>query len=275
VLSLAIPSVSLALAPAALGRLPVQGVPGVSRVSATSDRLPAAELPCPHLQGRRGLLGRLWLRLAAFLVLGMLGSAPQAWDAPRLLSLAAAQGPRTHEQAQALVALVRSLQGQPETARLQAVNRFFNQQLTFREDLEAWGQTDYWASPLESLHKGQGDCEDYAIAKYFTLVAAGVPSVRLRLVYVSAQLAGPQGRALPHMVLAYYPSGQGAEPLIADNLLPEVQPASRRPDLTPVFSFNGDGLWQGAGPQAASGDPVARLSRWREVLDKARAEGFL
>jgi len=75
-----------------------------------------------------------------------------------------------------------------------------------------------------------------------------------------------------HMVLAYYAT-PAAEPLILDNLISEVRPASRRPDLVPVFSFNSDGLWQGVGAQAA-GDPVSRLSRWRDVLAKARAEGF-
>jgi hypothetical protein len=74
------------------------------------------------------------------------------------------------------------------------------------------------------------------------------------------------------MVLAYYAS-PGAEPLILDNLIGELRPASRRPDLAPVFSFNSDGLWQGTGSQTA-GDPLARMSRWREVLTKARAEGF-
>jgi len=74
------------------------------------------------------------------------------------------------------------------------------------------------------------------------------------------------------MVLAYY-AQPGGEPLILDNLIGEVRPASRRPDLTPVFSFNSEGLWQGTAG-AAAGDPTVRLSRWREVLAKARAEGF-
>jgi hypothetical protein len=60
---------------------------------------------------------------------------------------------------------------------------------------------------------------------------------------------------------------------VLDSLIGEIRPASRRPDLAPVFSFNSDGLWQGTGGQSA-GDPVARLSRWREVLAKARNEGF-
>ena len=74
------------------------------------------------------------------------------------------------------------------------------------------------------------------------------------------------------MVLAYY-SAPNAEPLILDSLITDVRPASRRPDLAPVFSFNSESLWQGVGSQTA-GDPAARLSRWREVLVKARAEGF-
>jgi hypothetical protein len=62
--------------------------------------------------------------------------------------------------------------------------------------------------------------------------------------------------------------------LILDNLVSEVRPASRRPDLSPVFSFNSEGLWQGVGAQPAGGDPVSRLSRWRDLLAKARLEGF-
>jgi predicted transglutaminase-like cysteine proteinase len=159
-----------------------------------------------------------------------------------------------------------------DTTRLQSVNDFFNRHLLFREDRDTWSQTDYWASPLESLGKGQGDCEDYAIAKYFSLVAMGMPTDKLRLVYVRAQVGGPNGSLLAHMVLAYYPA-PGAEPTILDNLITELRPASRRPDLAPVFSFNSDGLWQGVGQQGA-GDPMARLSRWREVVLKARGEGF-
>jgi predicted transglutaminase-like cysteine proteinase len=158
-----------------------------------------------------------------------------------------------------------------EEARLEAINTWFNRRVLFRTDDETWGEADHWASPLELLNKGQGDCEDYAIAKYFSLTAVGTPVQRLRLVYVRAQIGGNDAQA--HMVLAYYPQ-PGAEPLILDNLVTSVRPASRRPDLTPVFSFNSEGLWQGVGTQSA-GDPQARLSRWRLVLAKAREEGFI
>lgn len=211
---------------------------------------------------------------AAWLGVGLLvpGVAPHAWDAERMMAAAKRLSPRAQAGVQALQPVLTEAMGQDETTRIQTINQFFNRRVAFRDDIEAWGQNDYWASPLEMLDKGQADCEDYAIAKYFSLLALGMPTAKLRLVYVRAQIGGPQGVMQAHMVLAYY-AAPGAEPMILDNLITEVRPASRRPDLVPVFSFNSEGLWQGVGPQAA-GDPSARLSRWREVLVKARAEGF-
>jgi len=196
--------------------------------------------------------------------------AAAAYDGARVLDAAALRGPRVVEQAQALVQQIEHSGTQEELQRLREINDFFNRRLAFRDDAVTWGVPDYWASPLESLEKRAGDCEDYAIAKYFSLTAAGVPTARLRLVYVRARLAG---QSLAHMVLAYY-AQPGAEPLILDNLRPEVLSASQRADLTPVFSFNTEGLWQGTG-QVTAGDPLARLSLWRELVAKVRAEGFL
>ena len=212
--------------------------------------------------------------MAACLAMGLLCPAvpSQAWDAERMLAAAKRMSPRAAAGVQALQPVLTQALDMEEPAQLQAVNEFFNRRILFRDDIEVWGQIDYWASPLETLDKGQGDCEDYAIAKYFSLLAIGMPIAKLRLVYVRAQIGGPNGTLQAHMVLAYY-AAPGAEPLILDNLITELRPASRRPDLVPVFSFNSEGLWQGVGPTAA-GDPTARLSRWREVLAKARAEGF-
>ena len=203
----------------------------------------------------------------------MLAASPlvaAAYDAAHVLEAAAARGPRVAEQAQALVQQIERSAAHEDLQRLKDINDFFNRRLAFKDDAVTWGVPDYWASPLESLDKRAGDCEDYAIAKYFSLTAAGVPTARLRLVYVRARLAG---QSLAHMVLAYY-AQPGAEPMILDNLRPEVLPASQRADLTPVFSFNTEGLWQGTG-QVTAGDPLARLSLWREVVVKVRAEGFL
>ena len=169
--------------------------------------------------------------------------------------------------------VVAPLQGQTELAQVNAINEFYNRRILFREDAENWAQTDYWTSPLELLQRGAGDCEDYAIAKYFTLSAMGVPHKKLRMVYVRAVMGGPGGPSVAHMVLAYYPSPE-SEPMVLDNLITEVRPAGRRPDLSPVFSFNAEGLWEGVSTLNVAGNPTERLSRWREVLRRAAADGL-
>ena len=125
--------------------------------------------------------------------------------------------------------------GSAEVELLGRVNRFFNG-LPPGLDIKLWGVDDYWATPAEFQSIGAGDCEDYVIGKYFTLKELGVPISRLRLVYATTTWS-PSG----HLVLAYYPSPR-AEPLILDNLIGGIEPASRRPDLTPVFTFNDDDL---------------------------------
>lgn len=157
-----------------------------------------------------------------------------------------------------------------EREKLRKVNDFFNRRIAFYEDISIWQQTDYWATPLETLGQGRADCEDFSIAKYYSLLALDIPVNKLRLVYVRANLDGPAGPYVQaHMVLAYYAT-PGAEPLVLDNLRPEILPASRRKDLSPIFSFNSAGLWQGTGNQSSK----SNLSRWQDLLSRARAEGF-
>jgi len=171
--------------------------------------------------------------------------------------------------------------------KLKRVNEFFNRRIQFGEDQQVWGQSDYWATPMETLAKGKGDCEDFTIAKYFTLLSANVPNEQLRLVYVKAKLGGTLTQA--HMVLAYYATPD-AEPLILDNLITDIRPASRRPDLLPVFSFNNQGIWDSSSTATAatgtlatsvpsnnsggSNSGIGRLSRWQDLVNRAKAEGF-
>lgn len=165
---------------------------------------------------------------------------------------------------------LRYLQGSEESAKLQAINAHFNERVAFDSDLAIWGQTEYWATPRETLLRGRGDCEDFAIAKYLSLRKLGVANERLRLIYVKARLGAPgSGLSQAHMVLGYYPS-PSSEPLVLDNLVSDIRPASQRDDLTPVFSFNSQGLWAG-GVKAAS-DPTVRLSRWRHLLARLHAQ---
>jgi predicted transglutaminase-like cysteine proteinase len=158
-----------------------------------------------------------------------------------------------------------------ETAKLGKVNAFFNDQLRFSDDQEIWNSSDYWATPMETLAKGAGDCEDFAIAKYYSLLYLGVPVERLRLTYVRARINGA-GNAIvqAHMVLTYYPSPE-AVPLVLDNLIDSILPASRRPDLQPVFSFNSQQIYAAS---SAASTSTSRLSRWQDLLHRAHNEGF-
>lgn len=159
-----------------------------------------------------------------------------------------------------------TLQSIPEQQQLKEINDFWNRIALAGEDIQIWKTADYWATPLETLGKGAADCEDYVIGKYFSLIRLGVPADKLRFIYVRAQMAGS---SIAHMVLGYY-AEPNAEPLILDNLTSLMRPASQRSDLTPVFSFNSQGVYvSGSAPSS-----VDRISRWRGLLDKMRNEGF-
>lgn len=168
-------------------------------------------------------------------------------------------------------AMIVTAKDQGELAKLMAANDFFNTRVTFTTDDIAWGSSDYWATPIETMGNARGDCEDFSIAKYISLLKMGVALQRLRLIYVKVKL--PNGGSAAHMVLAYY-AQPGADPLILDNISKDIVPASRRKDLVPVFSFNSAGLWVGNNSEPKIKKPETRLSRWRDVLLRMQAEGI-
>ncbi|UCD66930.1 MAG: transglutaminase-like cysteine peptidase [Deltaproteobacteria bacterium] len=151
---------------------------------------------------------------------------------------------------------------QTDLEKLERVNDFFNQ-MEFVDDTIHWGEKDYWATPIEFLGTQGGDCEDFSIAKYFTLKAMGIDEEKLNLTYVKAL-----NYNVHHMVLTYF-SAPGAEPLVLDNLVGEIKPASKRTDLIPIYSFNGTGLWlakqRGRGKLAGSS---SRLQRWQDLIQR-------
>ncbi len=159
-------------------------------------------------------------------------------------------------------------QGGSESDRNALVNDFFNR-LPWLDDRKLWGKRDYWATPFEMLGVNGGDCEDFSIAKYFTLKQLRVPGEKLLVTYVRAPRL-----AQPHMVLAYYPSPQ-ADPYILDNLTGEIRRGSERTDLIPVYSFNAEGLWKaverGRGRRVGG---AGRLHAWRDVLKRMEAYGW-
>ncbi len=151
-----------------------------------------------------------------------------------------------------------------EADKLSAVNSFFNR-LKFRPDSITWDKNDYWATPIEAMGKGAADCEDYSIAKYFTLRELGVPDEKLRIMYVKALRLNQA-----HMVLTYYPKPDGM-PLVLDNLNPRILPADKRTDLAPVYSFNGDGLWLAKSrDKGLRVGTSKRINLWQDL--KARME---
>lgn len=149
-----------------------------------------------------------------------------------------------------------------ELEALQTVNSYFNR-IPFLADAVHWAAEDYWATPAETVASNGGDCEDYSIAKYFLLKEAGVPIERLRITYVKALKLNQA-----HMVLAYY-SAPGSEPLILDNLEDRVRPASDRPDLVPVYSFNDDDVVLVRDSRKAN---PRQIRAWRDLLAKLEAE---
>jgi predicted transglutaminase-like cysteine proteinase len=150
--------------------------------------------------------------------------------------------------------------------KLDKVNRFMNK-IPFIADTIHWHKNDYWATPVEFLASDGGDCEDFAIAKYFTLIKLGIDENQLTLTYVKALRLNQA-----HMVLTYYPA-PGKEPLVLDNLIDSIEPSSKRTDLLPVYSFNGAGLWLAKQRNKGKllGDS-SRLKRWQDLLDRMTEE---
>lgn len=225
---------------------------------------------------RRPLRGALaaFIRSLAALACVLLGLSFAAPDLDRMQRLARERfGPEAGESVGAWRRMLSDAADLDDQEKLLRVNTFFNRRIAFEDDIVVWQQQDYWATPMETLGRRAGDCEDFSIAKYMSLRLLGIPGEKLRLIYVRASIGGAgSGVSQAHMVLGYYPSPTD-EPLVLDNLIGDIRTASRRPDLFPIFSFNAEGLWVG-GARNSSADPTARLSRWRDVLERMREEGL-
>lgn len=153
-----------------------------------------------------------------------------------------------------------------EMEKLNVANRFVNR-LNFIDDKVHWQQKDYWATPLETLASSGGDCEDLAIAKYVMLTKLGMADQCLTLNYVKVKNYNK-----PHMVLIYQCSSLN-EPLVLDNLNPQLLFAYQRKDLTPVYSFNQTGMWltRSLGKKHKL-NRVSKLRRWDEVRRRINLE---
>jgi len=133
-----------------------------------------------------------------------------------------------------LMNLMDSLLAANDDKKVIEINKFFNQ-VQYASDEKVWGKSDYWASRLEFLGVGMGDCEDYAVSKFLTLIQVGVPQEKLFLTYVK------RGKE-SHLVVTYY-KAPNTVPFVLDNYDKSIQPATDRTDLTPVYSFTANELF--------------------------------
>jgi predicted transglutaminase-like cysteine proteinase len=176
--------------------------------------------------------------------------------------------PAMHPQMPAWRTELERLRTATELQQVAAVNQLVNLTLRISDDHSLWGHADYWATPEESLARGQGDCEDFAIAKFFLLRALGVEEQRLWLVYAVVRLGAPGSRIRrEHMVLSYTPPSQG-ETLILDNMLTDILPLAQRQDLIPAFRFNTRRI-----EMRGAFYPLSLLPHWQALLGRMRQPG--
>ena len=148
--------------------------------------------------------------------------------------------------------------------KLKNVNDFFNK-IKYKNDLRHWKKRDYWATPFEFMGTGAGDCEDYAIAKYFSLRKLGVPDSKLRITYVKYKKLHTKFEQA-HMVLTYYHK-PNSTPVVLDNINKKLKLATKRKDLKPVYSFNASGLWQ-AKNKGSIKIGKNNLRSWKDLINR-------
>jgi predicted transglutaminase-like cysteine proteinase len=203
----------------------------------------------------------------------LLGFVGLAWSTPPLQVISSTKISKIQAKYGVLAArrlgawqnLVNTGYKKPETLKLRLVNDFFNE-AKFVSDQENWHKKDYWATPVELLIKDAGDCEDYVIAKYITLKAMGVDNDKLYLSYVKSIRLRQA-----HMVLTYFKK-PNTIPLVLDNINSRILKATKRKDLIPIYSFNGDGLWlakQRGKSKAIKGGAQA-IKQWQKLLKKLK-----
>jgi predicted transglutaminase-like cysteine proteinase len=150
--------------------------------------------------------------------------------------------------------------------KLKLVNDFFNN-VKYMIDIEHWKVIDYWATPIEFLGTRNGDCEDYAIAKYFALIQVGIPKEKLRISYVKLLNKRTQYEEA-HMVLAYF-NQPNSIPIILDNINQQLELASKRDDLKLIYSFNADGLWDAKNiGKEEKKENENNLYQWKTMMSK-------
>lgn len=131
-------------------------------------------------------------------------------------------------------ALIERLRSKSFREQLDAVNDWANEHPYIVDQLN-WGMEDYWETPHEFIAEN-GDCEDYAIAKYYSLRALGVPEEKLRIMIVQDFNLG----GIIHAILGAY---DGDQLLILDNQIQQIMPAMKIYHYRPIYGVNEAWWW--------------------------------
>ena len=128
-----------------------------------------------------------------------------------------------------------SLRSLAAVDRAEAINRYVNKRIAFVDDARQYGRADLWSAASDTLRRGRGDCEDYAIAKLQMLRAAGIADRDLYLVILKDLV-----RRSDHAVLVVRAGGRM---LVLDNGTDVVADASTMVDYRPILTFSASGTW--------------------------------
>jgi predicted transglutaminase-like cysteine proteinase len=157
-------------------------------------------------------------------------------------------------------ATMHKLRNSPTKVKLEEINNFFNN-VPYGEDIDVWGQKDYWATPLEFLGRDRGDCEDYVIAKYFALRSLGIAREKLYFSYVKSLRFKKE-----HMVLSFFQTPSSV-PFILDNTNYRIFPSDKRKDLIPIYNFNMESSYL-AGKSGRNGQQVGNGGKTHHKWDR-------
>jgi len=148
--------------------------------------------------------------------------------------------------------LLKKLKNKPDLVKLNVVNTKYNK-IKYASDKKIYKQNDYWATLYQFVGKNRGDCEDYTIAKYYTLKELGVDPHKMKFLYVIYKKKN--GEKKSHMVLAYLTTltpKSRTDYLILDNNNRLILPASKRPNLIKIIKM-------------LNGDTGAKSKKWKQL----------
>jgi len=193
-------------------------------------------------------------------------NALESFDSKTVSKLKSKYGSNVYKRLKIWDEMLIKAKGSKTLNKLKYVNDFFNR-VRYISDIKHWRVADYWATPFEFVGTGAGDCEDYAIAKYFALIKLGVPESKLRISYVKLLRRGTKFEQA-HMVLSYYHKPNSTA-IILDNVNKRLKLVSKRKDLKLIYSFNASGLYQsktrGQGQTKVGSN---NLSKWKNLINK-------